>query len=305
MDEATVQHLETLAPAHSSDDAKLVRDLMQSGAIFPRILDSDHRTCILQNILSVAHMIPSLYTFFENLKYLEPCAKIMRALLPPKQINSIKLGLAGFYVRPEPMKVQYGNKDTRSHGSGLNDVDEAMAYHQLWLYAMRNFPEMTNDTPRKEIDASRPVAKTPNPALWQEFGALAITVGFCTKAAEDLAAQDGKSLLASQVVEDCGLSGDEKVAAVLKIVEILKSAKRSEATSMSRVLTGTEWLPKERRCGRPFQCDHSEDGVALYLPVIYSEPNEDGDNITSLFWKRDMFQTFFSIDMVGNIMRTS
>ncbi|KAK3117342.1 hypothetical protein LTR53_001393 [Teratosphaeriaceae sp. CCFEE 6253] len=69
VDNSTVEHLQGLCPALSSIDADTVRRLMRQQMIFPTVLDATVRTRILSSILIVPDMVPSLFTFFEDLKF--------------------------------------------------------------------------------------------------------------------------------------------------------------------------------------------------------------------------------------------
>lgn len=54
---------------------------MSNGKIFVRILDLVLRETVLRNIFVVEGTIPSLFTFYENTKHLEPCAKAIKTLI--------------------------------------------------------------------------------------------------------------------------------------------------------------------------------------------------------------------------------
>jgi hypothetical protein len=72
VDTITVQSLELLAPKHSVIDKSLVIDLMERGEIFPSQNDRGIRKTLVENICDFPSVIPSLWTYFETLKYLEP-----------------------------------------------------------------------------------------------------------------------------------------------------------------------------------------------------------------------------------------
>src|SRR6186713_3303299 len=81
VDSLTVRNLELSAPGISEFDAAHVANLMDEGMIFPSLQNRDARQAILTSIQSIRCMIPSLRTFFEDLKYLEPCSLILKSLL--------------------------------------------------------------------------------------------------------------------------------------------------------------------------------------------------------------------------------
>lgn len=90
VDAVTVQSLELLAPKHSMIDKSLVIDLMECGKIFPSQDDSEIRKILLENICEFSGVIPSLWTFFETLKYLEPLCEALRHLLGRQMKRTIQ-----------------------------------------------------------------------------------------------------------------------------------------------------------------------------------------------------------------------
>ena len=90
VDAVTVQSLELLSPKYSMIDKGLVIDLMERGKIFPSQHDSEVRKTLLENICEFSGVIPSLWTFFETLKYLEPLCEALRHLLGRQMKRTIR-----------------------------------------------------------------------------------------------------------------------------------------------------------------------------------------------------------------------
>jgi hypothetical protein len=111
--------LQGLAPQHSTVDAECISDMMLTKKIFGTVADEEDRATILASLLSVRSMIPSLFTFFEDLKYLEPCAKVLKALLPPGTRKSLTRGLMGSYFQEEEVLVEHASKDLHTQCDGL------------------------------------------------------------------------------------------------------------------------------------------------------------------------------------------
>jgi hypothetical protein len=88
VDSKTVQYLELLAPSSPSDKA-LVEDLMKRGVLFPSQSSPQIRQTLLDNIYAFSGVIPSLRTFFETLKYLEPTCKALKKLLDTRLKTTI------------------------------------------------------------------------------------------------------------------------------------------------------------------------------------------------------------------------
>ena len=93
VDFRTVQLLQSRCPATNRHDAKFVEEQMRENNLFPKITFSTTRAQILQELLKILMLIPSLATFFEDSKWLEPVAKIIRKLLPPKCKKSTRFAM--------------------------------------------------------------------------------------------------------------------------------------------------------------------------------------------------------------------
>ncbi|KAK5104858.1 hypothetical protein LTR62_002770 [Meristemomyces frigidus] len=119
VDAKTVQRLQGLNPGALRADAKKVETLMQEQAIFPRVYNTNTRKKLLQNILTYDDEIPSLFTFFETLKHLEPCAKILRALMPPNKEMSTRTVFYGAYHRPTQFAVEHDPHDFQATRAGF------------------------------------------------------------------------------------------------------------------------------------------------------------------------------------------
>ncbi|OQN95187.1 hypothetical protein B0A48_18743 [Cryoendolithus antarcticus] len=168
--------MHTLAPRWSSPDAQQIKRLVNDSCFFPDLSRDTVRNTVLPNIKGVGTAIPNFFTFFEDIKYLEPCARFMRSLLPSSTTNarnglSIQLGLKRHYFPSTDFEfaVDYAQGNMRSHRAA--EFEEfTLKYQQLWLFALRNFPRMTNTTARKERKKDKPMAVEPSPIIWRELG---------------------------------------------------------------------------------------------------------------------------------------
>jgi hypothetical protein len=293
----TVQKLETLCPMTSVKDAGLVTSMMDDQSLFPSVRDDADRRIILSNLLE-CRMIPSLYTFIETLKYFEPCVQILRSLVPSEDTRSVRQALFASYFRPNEICIEYAMHDTRPHPSSSVERDREIGYQQLWLYALRNFPAMTEATPKKDSSESQQLIGA-DPLTRQRFGALAVSLGFRTEAAEELAAQDGEYGLAAQLVNRAEFGGVAAQEATQQIADILRNAQRRPIDSSGVAFAGEQWLPRERRCGRPFDEDHDLDRRSLFLPVIYAKPDGPIENVSTLYCKSQMICGFLGIQNVS------
>ena len=150
VDTSTVESLELLAPRISYSDRERIISLMSNKQIFASIHEETVRQRLLNNILSLPLMIPSIRTFFENLKYIEPCCKILRTLIGPKQARSIRQELLSAWSHPADLMLEVGDGYNRVFRSVSEAQSFSLAYKSLWLFTLRHFFDMTDSVPRKE-----------------------------------------------------------------------------------------------------------------------------------------------------------
>ena len=118
---------------------------MDKDDLFPLITESTTISRILANILAVDHIIPTLRTFFKDLKWFEPRAKIFRQLSPLKGRNkSIRQCFLAYHCG---RRATNGRLLIQTTGSDYY-LDEVVEHHyiearyrQLCLFGWRNFPE--------------------------------------------------------------------------------------------------------------------------------------------------------------------
>ena len=306
VDADTVQKLETLCPTKSARDAESITHMMDSHSLFSRVSNDNDRKKIRNNLLQ-CRMIPSLHTFIENLKFLEPCAEVLRKLFPTKHNPSIYQALWTSYTQPNELHVEYATNDTRLHPSGSVERDFEIGYQQLWLYAMRNFPAMTSATLRQGGSYSRsatPHTTANDPRILRRFGALAVSLGFCTEEAEVLAAQDGELEVAAQLVNSMAINdiaaadATERIAVILRHVQQQSSEFNAASEPTHTLFSGDDQLPPERRCGKPFDEDHEVDRDNFFLPVMFATPDQQSENVSTLYCTWEMFRGFFALHKV-------
>lgn len=265
---------------------------MQNWTLFTFTQSTVVREQLLANLTSFDGMIPSLYTFFEDLKYLEPAAKIIRKLLPPGEKRSLRSSLSAHYFAPECNTLEC--PEGQFQNLLLHESTFESGYHQLWLFALRNFPEMINMSPRKEPTRSKPLIVEPSLSTWRRLGLLAAQLGFKTAMVESFcAATDQESSV--RVVEHLGYDAAHNHSVVTDLTEVLSRLRRTPPAFSAPSFVSDAELSLERRCGRPFEGDHYKDKNHLFLPSIYNKDVETGHDITTMFCKRHMVRTFLGI----------
>jgi Protein of unknown function (DUF3723) len=139
-DTYTVSVLQSRVPKMSIDDREWLHDQMDSHKIFKSVTEIPIRNTLWAALCEVDVLIPSLYTLFEDLKYLSLCRKVLVPLLPSPLEHSIFVSLRDIYDRPHGFRK---------------------AYRELWAYAMRDWPFVLLENPRQ----GRALPNSPTPGF--------------------------------------------------------------------------------------------------------------------------------------------
>ncbi len=87
LDTRTVNILQGRCPKRAEADLLIIKE--HQAHILPFLSDQPERDRLWERISSLECIIPSIYTFLEDTKYLEPCARVMKELLPLEDKESI------------------------------------------------------------------------------------------------------------------------------------------------------------------------------------------------------------------------
>ncbi|ERF68657.1 hypothetical protein EPUS_05718 [Endocarpon pusillum Z07020] len=324
VDPATVAFLETLAPKFSTQDSAAVRRAMHDRVIFPQISREITRGQILNRILETPERIPSLFTFFEDTKYLEPCAKALKFLLPPIQPRSTSslrdTFSRHFSVRQSPsIPIQKSEQVYASLHVDSPRIGGWLAYRQLWLFAMRHFPDLTDTIPRKDLRKPKPTQEGKRSSCIRfQLADLAHRLGYNSEQIHALRDEDPDRSMArtflSQIrpTDIYDFSEEDRAGLVEHICEEIRrrsSVIRIETTPA--YTTDEKGQPKSHRCGRPFEqnhrsdqpflfCgrpfeqNHRSDQPFLFLGNIYGQIKmQRREHLTSFAFTRDIFMAFF------------
>lgn len=145
----TVEALQLLAPSCGYRDQETVKELMRSGNIFSRITNSGLRQDIEQQLLDIEVVIPSIETFHGNMRYFSIGMRILRDhLLGPCSANkTVAQAMRSIWRRPETTLIEYA--ENQFHPSPCHQ-DFSIAYHTVFISALRNFPRLSTARPNKE-----------------------------------------------------------------------------------------------------------------------------------------------------------
>lgn len=292
VDEITVKCLELRAPGISNEDARTVSAHVDNGSIFGAIINPSVRRSLLANILKQQQLIPSLHTFCEDTKYLEPCANAIKRLLGPSLKGTVR----------STMRAVFGQSL-----QGYADDCFEHRYRQLWAFAHRHFPELVNVAPRKELDRDKPTIKEPNPITWYRFAQLALDLGFVSDPM--LRLRSKKKL--ENALQDFMIPITEHILDRKLVGKLVRQLRRTivtkrdsgPSTEKPLIVDDKTDVDLRHRCGRPYEASQDEARRSLYAQWIYDNSSANGRYVTHHYVHRAIFRAFFgasSAREVGN-----
>lgn len=165
IDDSTVRLLQFRVPSVSRTDGAFVSTVIDTGLLFSTIVEPRARKRIYHALLSLRHVIPSLETFHENMKYLSIGAKILKKHLdiPPKRTAShgrdttLYQRLTSHWNPACLPLVEVGE------GRFLPIQGPAcpgLAFKQLFVSVLRQFPFLSTETALRDFRAEAMPAYT-------------------------------------------------------------------------------------------------------------------------------------------------
>lgn len=295
--------LQGRCPFLSKEDREFVQMRMLAGDIFPAVRDDARRSEIFDRICSREHAIPSIYTCIENTKWLEPGVRILKELLPENGKGSVSQQFRALHNRQANMKVQTSEFTSEDRTSPSGDAFW-LSYRQLFLFALRHFPEMDGQSPRKDA----PKQNTPSSGIqqrwWHEISSLASECGYqgLRRKYRDRQAADART------VEDC-----VRIILPLKYYQIEPNRMRRIIQLNCQLMRDVPYAERRKvapeltsdyddcgsditdRCGRPHDHSFQADQESLFIDYICSASYNTTAKryLTSFAVKRDIFHSFF------------
>lgn len=162
VDAYTVSIFQGRSPKYSTADRLYLQNRFNDKIAFSWVTDEGQRAGILQRCCQVNHMIPSIWTFLEDTKWLEPASKVIRSILPLGTRSTIRYTLRKYYSGSEE---QFSNH-----------------YRNFWIHCLKHFPELGMVQPRRESRKFSSLQLSPPDEAWIELITFSRTCGFHTPA---------------------------------------------------------------------------------------------------------------------------
>ncbi|KAJ5974799.1 hypothetical protein N7481_008506 [Penicillium waksmanii] len=304
IDQDTVHTLQLLAPGKSRTDKKTACGLVLSGHVFAEF-SGDERSAIWIRMKDFDGLIPSLYTFFEDFKYLESCAHCLKRLLGPSP---------PIYSESEEDHREKGKCIIQTSESTFRHIRATEAecletgYQQVWLYAMRYYPLMPPDPKNTNDLLAKPSRAKPDPRAIYDMAHFAHQLGFRSPEIDGLLSSSPDHEIARSALLQARKPGryryDDQQFDVLvrRIVDCFTEAV-PDRPGPSRDLLADSTVKAHARSGVPQTRTHVQDAPFLFLDRLHADVDA-ADTITSFFVRRCVFFAFLgkspTVDPINN-----
>ncbi|KKO96911.1 hypothetical protein THAR02_10986 [Trichoderma harzianum] len=277
--------LEGMSPGACFADHKSLFEKIKSGSIFENFSVSQ-REQLWERVCSTSKkcLIPSLFTFFEDRKFLQDAAGAIRKVLDVNRTEKDKCVIQA----SETSFIQIaGDSDTRL----------ALGIRQIWLAAFRNCREMPPDTQKRDLLAlSR--TKTDQTALY-ELSSLASQLGFKSDKLKELSCESIDRYIAENAMLKARKPGiyefRDRDICIQQIVDVFHSAALVPTDKMAdgKMETGRENGQSPNRYGRPNNADYEIDRTRLFLPQMSDDIDMEMGQMTSTFVRWSVYCAYF------------
>ena len=274
--------------------------MCKSGQILTFLDDTDLVKSTVHNILQISTIIPSLYTLGQDLKFLEPGARILRRLCGERR-GSIRSNLQQCFNRSTQPSNRFRVQDTETSWCEYQGTPDDQVNHgiiQLWLFAGRHFPWMVPFCTRQE--EVKQVPQTEEPLLWHRLASLALQLGFDNPEINRLGSTSPEHKIAEAALLQARKPPEYSYDSIKfdrfknEIVHMFSHATESSprATAQATLLpeNGVEALP--RRCGRVFHRAFQETREHCFLGLLADKAGDLCTDVSSLFVRIEVYKAF-------------
>ncbi|KAL4936127.1 hypothetical protein BDV06DRAFT_228182 [Aspergillus oleicola] len=298
----TVDTLQLYAPRACQVDRKTVKGKILSGEVFTNFSRSERAT-IWENLRSheaCDGIIPSLHTFFRDISYLELCANaVKRLVVVNKQHSTVWNALVhSFQPRRDSNGLIQTSETTFRRQLGSNDEQIASGYRQIWIYAMRHYPDMAKDVQGgQNANPTRAKARArADESVIHGMATLARKLGFRTPQIKAILKQSPDqqiaraALLKARKPDHYHYDRETFESLVKQIAGCFALAIPNDTPSVALV-TGRAIKLKDR-CGAPQEQTQRLDRPFIFLDQLHSATTLQS-NLSSLEVRRSVYHAFF------------
>lgn len=306
---ADVEALHLTAPGACQADAQALYGRIQAGELLGAF-NGHEQDAIWEKICSATtdRLVPSLFSFFEDLKYLKGPTDCMKRLVRPKRGETIFSALESAFLDSTlpagrcPVQVSR----TTLQFVRVNAEDRLdLLYRQLWLMAFREYRDMPNEGKKK---LAGPRAGTADEAVLFEFASLAGKFGFQTEEIQNIVQRDPDRAMICRFLTTVRKPDQYKYEnledSITQVIGVVHGAQPLQESDDTMDLEVEEHEKHPKRCGVPNDDDQLRDKSLMFLNRLHGSVEQQDMDITSFFVQRSCYFYLFgkeiSVDL-GNL----
>jgi hypothetical protein len=292
IDQHTVEELELMAPRV---EAKAVHGLVISGQVFADF-DENERVAIWEKLRLFNGLVPSLHSFFEDFKCFESWAHCLTRLFTLGK-STVRDTMNGLRIHSDDSVETCSVKTSEStFSSQAEPVSKHfdLTYRQMWLYAMRHYPEMPRD-PKRQNRLAKAQNATADERIVSDMACLARRLGFKSTEITDLIDQSPDRLIARHALlrarKPDHFAYDDSVfnSSIDRIVDCFATATPKDIATPPPVLVSPS-VKRKARCGHPRVRDLLQDRPLLFLDHMHAA--DIPAKVTTFFVRRCVYLAF-------------
>merc|ERR1712025_479774 len=247
---------------------------------------------------SQTFQIPSLYTFFEDRKYLARAADCLKRLVDVGLRDTVVGRLEdSFTDRNQQIDRCIVQTSNASFATIPGDVGARvdLGIRHLWLAALRVYQELPADPRKKDLLAK--ARATADDTTLYELASLAHRIGFESDRIAEILSNTPDRQIAERALLAARKPGkyryDTKEQCVQQITDIFATAVvvQNLQDDDGSDIGDCGRLP--RRQGVPHDRDHERDNTALFFPTLEKVAGGGQPRISSLFIRKSMYTAYF------------
>lgn len=298
IDRPTVEAVEGRAPGACKADRSELLAKLNSGYILSEVPEPAraatwHRMCSM----SERSLIPSLFTFFEDRKYLAQAADCLRQLVDvgPKDTIVSRLEESFTDGKNDGCVIQTSNSTFETiAGDAGTRID--LGLRQLWLAALREHEHIIAK-PSTKGRLAKPRAATDSTALYA-LASLAHRIGFESKEILNILRTAPERQIAERALlaalKPGGYAFENHEECALQITNLLATAPQVRRTETTVDSDGSDRPQPPRRQGIPNESDHERNKLTMFLPdMAKDEKAKTFDRMTSMFIMESTYAAYF------------
>lgn len=284
----TVKNLELLVP---SVEISSLNGLVSSGQALSEF-GPVQRGQILLRLRSFDDRIPSLFSFFEDFKTFEKWAHCVHRLT---ELNghTVRQRLDREW-RPGSFYIET-RENTYSEASPAGSDGFELAYRQIWLFAMRHYPDIPQSSKKAPQYVGSMQSEVDENAL-ANMAKLASKLGFQSNKIHDLLERSPDHHMAKQALLKARKPGqfsyNEHIfeSLVERVVDCFNAAMPTSHDIPERQQVQ---INRKHRCGHPIKSQFLSFSRSLFLTELHWGWLMPAKNVTSLLVQRSIYLAFF------------